>query len=72
MGIHRGPNTVKDGLVFGYDTGYGLDNFKPARFYKGKPAVNMLNSGDNFGNWNKTRNSGSNPTVTSDIAPGPF
>ena len=72
MGIHRGPNTVKDGLVFGYDTGYGLDNFKPARFYKGKPAVNMLSSGDNFGNWNKARNSGSNPTVTSDVAPGPF
>jgi len=72
MGIARGTNIVRDGLIYGYDSGYGLDNFKPTRFYKGKPAVNMLNSGDNFGNWNKTRNSGSDPTVTSDVAPGPF
>ena len=72
MGIHRGPNTVNDGLVFGYDTGYGLDNFKPIRFYKGKPAANMLAHGDNFANWTKAANSGSYPTVTSDVAPGPF
>ena len=72
MGIARGPNVINDGLVFGYDTGYGLDNFKPTRFYKGKPAVNILNNGDNFGNWNKTKNSGSDPTVTSDVATGPF
>lgn len=72
MGIARGPNIITEDLVFGYDTGYGLDNFKPTRFYKGKPAVNMLSSGDNFGNWIKARNSGSDPTVTSDVAPGPF
>ena len=72
MGIARGTNIVRDGLIYGYDSGYGLDNFKPTRFYKGKPAVNILSSGDNFGNWNKTKNSGSDPTVTSDIAPGPF
>jgi hypothetical protein len=70
--MYTGPNTVNDGLVFGYDSGYGLDNFKPTRFYKGKPAVNMLNNGDNFGNWNKARNSGSYPTITSDVEPGPF
>ena len=72
MGIARGTNIVRDGLIYGHDSGYGLDNFKPTRFYKGKPAVNMLNNGDNFGNWNKTKNSGSDPTVTSDVAPGPF
>ena len=28
MGFYRGPNIVKNGLVFGYDTGYriGIDN----------------------------------------------
>lgn len=41
MGIHRGPNTVKDGLVFGYDTGYGVaDNSTATRFYPGEPATN--------------------------------
>jgi len=72
MGIARGTNIVRDGLIYGYDSGYGLDNFKPTRFYKGKPAVNMLNNGDNFGNWNKAKNSGSDPTITSDAASGPF
>lgn len=42
MGIHRGPNTVKDNLVFGYDTGYGIaDNSTATRFYKGKPTTNI-------------------------------
>ena len=46
MGIHRGPNTVKDGLVFGYDTGYGVaDNSTATRFYPGKPATNLITSG---------------------------
>jgi hypothetical protein len=72
MGIARGTNIVRDGLVFGYDTGYGLDNFKPTRFYKGKPATNMLSYGDSFTNWNKAKNSGSDPTVTSNVAAGPF
>jgi len=41
MGIHRGPNTIKDGLVFGYDTNYGVsDNSTSTRFYKGRPIVN--------------------------------
>ena len=42
MGIHRGPNTVKDGLVFGYDTGYGVaDNSTATRFYPGEPTGNV-------------------------------
>jgi len=45
MGIHRGPNTVKDGLVIGYDTGYGIaDNTTPTRFYPGKSTTNLLTS----------------------------
>ena len=73
MGINRGPNLTKDNLVFGYDAGYGVANTAvPTRFYKGKPTVNMLTSGDNFANWNKTQNSGNPPTITSDVAQGPF
>jgi hypothetical protein len=42
MGIARGPNLIKDNLVFGYDTGYGAaDNYTSTRFYKGKPVDNM-------------------------------
>jgi len=73
MGIARGPNIITDGLVFGHDTGHGVANTTVhTRFYKGKPTVNMLTSGDNFANWNKTQNSGNPPTITSDVAPGPF
>ena len=45
MGIHRGPNPVNDGLVFGYDTGYGVaNNTTPTRFYPGKSTTNLLTS----------------------------
>jgi hypothetical protein len=49
MGIHRGPNIVKDDLVFGYDTGYGVaDNSTATRFYPGKSVDNeFYNSGAN-------------------------
>lgn len=40
--MYTGPNTVNDGLVFGYDTAYGIaDNDTNTRFYKGKPTTNM-------------------------------
>ena len=43
MGIARGTNIVRDGLVFGYDTGYGIaDNSTSTRFYPGEPADNLL------------------------------
>jgi len=60
MGIHRGPNTVKDGLVFGYDTGYGIaDNSTATRFYPGRPTTNLYTNPDfsngetgwTFGSW---------------------
>jgi hypothetical protein len=71
--MYTGPNLTNDDLVFGYDTGYGVANTAaPTRFYQGKPTANMLTSGDNFGNWNKTQNSGNPPTITSGVAPGPF
>ena len=49
MGIARGPNLIKDNLVFGYDTGYGIaDNNTATRFYAGKSVDNgFYNSGAN-------------------------
>ena len=49
MGIPRGPNIVKDDLVFGYDTGYGIaDNSTATRFYPGKPTSNALETEVNW------------------------
>lgn len=43
--MYTGPNTVNDGLVFGYDTGYGVaDNNTATRFYEGEPATNLWDS----------------------------
>jgi hypothetical protein len=39
--MHTGPNIERDGLVFGYDTGYGVaDNSTSTRFYPGGPTTN--------------------------------
>lgn len=58
MGIVRGTNIVQDGLVFGYDTGYGIaDKTRSLRFYKGEPASNVQDSDisamtqTGFNNW---------------------
>tara|TARA_R110002124_G_scaffold181513_2_gene348891 strand:- start:173 stop:1360 length:1188 start_codon:yes stop_codon:yes gene_type:complete len=60
MGIYRGPNTVKDGLIFGYDTGYGVNsNNVGTRFYPGEPTTNLYTNSDfssgesgwTFGSW---------------------
>ena len=43
MGIYRGPHITTDGLVFGYDTGYGIsDNSTTTRHNLGEPTVNLL------------------------------
>ena len=54
MGIARGPNIVKDDLVFGYDTGYGVaNNETTTRFYPGEPTVNYVTDSSLLQNgWN--------------------
>ena len=43
MATIGGPNTEKDGLVFGYDTGYGVaDNTTATRFYPGETTENLI------------------------------
>ena len=50
MATIGGPNTVKDDLVFGYDTGYGVaDNNTATRFYPGRPTTNYGPS--SLGDW---------------------
>jgi len=41
--MYTGPHIIKDGLVFGYDTGYGIaDNSTATRFYPGEPTTNFV------------------------------
>ena len=52
MSIHRGPNMEKGGLVFGYDTGYGVsNNATSTRFYPGEPTVNYTTDTPSQGGW---------------------
>ena len=45
MGATGGPNIERDGLVFGYDTGYPIvDNDTSTIFSKGEPTINTLAS----------------------------
>ena len=43
MATAGGPNIERDGLVFGYDTSYGIDtNNISSRFYPGEPTTNHV------------------------------
>lgn len=59
--MHTGPNIERDGLVLGYDTGYGIaDNNTPTRFYPGEPTTNLSDGGtftsmSSYGGLNLTR-----------------
>jgi hypothetical protein len=71
--MYTGPNTVKDGLIFGYDTGYGVaDNNTSTRLYPGRPTTNILSNTVDFNNWTLARNSGSYPTVTANTSANPL
>jgi hypothetical protein len=59
--MYTGPHIIKDGLVFGYDTGYGIaDNSTATRFYPGEPTTNAvpLSTFINTSNWTGTGWSG--------------
>lgn len=43
--MYTGPHLIKDELLFGYDTGYGVaDNETSTRFYQGEPTTNLITS----------------------------
>jgi len=66
MSIHRGPNTKKGGLMFGYDSGHGVcDNHTSSRFYQGKPTTNYLSDGlSGYNVVQGSRWNGATPTYT--------
>ena len=43
--MYTGPKLTNEDLVFGYDTGYGLDQHSSTRHYKGEPATNLITAG---------------------------
>ena len=65
MGIHRGPNTVNDNLVFGYDTGYGIaDNNTATRFYPGEPTTNHVANPETMAGWTSYSNGNDGTFIT--------
>ena len=66
MGATRGPNTVSDNLIFGYDTGYGIaDKNTSTRFYKGRPTTNLINFAvDDLSNWASYSNGNDGTFIT--------
>ena len=50
MAIARGTNIVTDGLVYGYDSGYGVaDKHTSTRFYQGEPTTNLKSNAQTSG-----------------------
>ena len=43
--MYTGLKLNNEDLVFGYDTGYGLDQGSSTRHYKGEPATNLITAG---------------------------
>jgi len=68
MGIARGTNIVRDGLVYGYDTGYGIaDKNTSTRFYPGRPTTNEINfANSDLNNWTSYSN-GNDGTFTTEF-----
>lgn len=51
MGIARGLNIIRDGLIYGHDTGQGVsDNETATRFYPGEPTTNEFYGSGSNGN----------------------
>jgi len=57
MAAIGGPNLVKNGLIFGIDTGYGIaDNSTATKFYPGGQTVNYTTDTPSQGGWSGTYN----------------
>ena len=56
MASYGGPDIVNEGLIFGYDTGYGsTTNLTYSRLFAGKPVTNLLTGvGYTYGTQNQT------------------
>ena len=43
--MHTGPKLTNENVIFGFDTGYGLNQGSSTRHYKGEPATNLITAG---------------------------
>ena len=67
MSVAGGPNIERGGLVFGYDTGYGIaDNDTSTRFYPGKPTTNEISDANLMSGWSPYSN-GNDGTFTTEF-----
>ena len=65
--MHSGPNIERNGLVFGYDTGYGIaDNNTATRFYPGRPTTNEISDANLMSGWS-SYSSGNDGTFTTEF-----
>ena len=66
--MYTGLKTINNGLVYGYDTGYGsADKNTSTRFYKGKPTTNLINfANSDLNNWTSYEN-GNDGTFTTEF-----
>jgi len=65
--MYSGPHIKRDGLVFGYDTGYGIaDNNTATRFYPGRPTTNEISDANLMSGWS-SYSSGNDGTFTTEF-----
>jgi len=65
--MYSGPHIKRDGLVFGYDTGYGIsDKDTSTRFYPGKPSTNEISDANLMSGWG-SYSSGNDGTFTTEF-----
>lgn len=64
--MYSGPHIKKEGLVFGFDTGYGVaDNDTSTRYFKGKPTTNLVTNAATFnGGWASYSNGNDGTFIT--------
>ena len=68
--MYTGPHLIKDNLVFGYDTGYGVaNNSTSTRFYPGEPTTNQADT-DAKRNWGTHNGATSSTTTAPEKGPG--
>ena len=74
--MYSGPHIERDGLVFGYDTGYGIaDNNTATRFYPGEPTTNLIINptfiNDTLTGWTSTGNTSVSNGIATLTGAGP-
>ena len=57
MATSGGPKTEREGLVFGFDTGYKVADINTGtRFFKGRPTTNLITDAAEMSGWSSYSN----------------